>query len=62
MFLSPTRVFTHFKKASPDLLGAGHPAPLGRLGMMAVADNCTFSLTLVDLKSQSVSLLLQSGI
>lgn len=34
---------------------------LGRLGIMGMADNYTFSLTGVDLKSQTVSLLLESG-
>lgn len=34
---------------------------LGRLGMMGMTDNYTFSLAVIDLKSPSVSLLPQSG-
>lgn len=58
-------VFTQFKKHHLTSLEQGFCQAgfilhtLCRLGMMGMADNCTFSLTVVDLKSQSVSLLLQ---
>lgn len=55
-------VLTHLKKTImwPPWSRAGFILhTLGRLGMMGMVDNSTFSLTLVDLKSQSFSSLLQ---